>query len=267
MALMDEQVGVTDQCDAGGAEPCPEHLQDAGDSRTERDKQKPAVHECFLCGRTYLGATQRFCSERCREAFDDGGPSHAQQQEHAVRRPGDGVDLVCLTCRKKFLSHGFRCCSKKCEGAYRKQEQELIERRELGVEPAEKPKCAMCNGPMPIWRKGRRARADRRFCSDRCRQRSRSKSGVATPVSERRLAPGSGENNAHEMESWESTPAEGRSCLATPIDLLGGRRRQKGSLDADLVSEIIKTEIGERGSISREAEPAGSGELELPMAA
>jgi hypothetical protein len=86
-------------------------------------------------------------------------------------------------------------------------------------------------------------------------------------VRERWFAPGSGEKNAHETRFSESTPAEGRSSLTMPIDLIGGRRRPKGSLDADLVGEIIKTEIGERRSISQEAEPAGSGEQELPMAA
>jgi hypothetical protein len=266
MALFDEQIGVTERLDSSGTETPSDGLQDAGGSRTSQAKKK-VRRRCFACGKWFMSDGGRFHSEECRESFDAGNPSYTQRKKRAARRLRDDVELVCLGCHEKFSSRGLRCCSPKCEAVYCKQERELAERRELGIEPVEKPKCAACGDPMPIWIKGRRARADRRFCSDACRQRSRFKSAVATPVSERRLAPGSGEKNADEMRFRESTPAEGRSCLAMPIDLIGGRRRPKGSLDVDLVREIIMTEIGERRPISRDAEPVGSDEPELPMAA
>lgn len=42
------------------------------------------IVECFVCGRSMIRRETRFCSDRCREAFDLGFPPHDPNQVRAL---------------------------------------------------------------------------------------------------------------------------------------------------------------------------------------
>src|SRR5215831_16015440 len=44
----------------------------------------PASPTCFICGRSYSKGDSRFCSLRCREAFDDGFPPYDPNQARTL---------------------------------------------------------------------------------------------------------------------------------------------------------------------------------------
>ena len=173
-------------------------LADQRRAKADNNKHDP-FSECFSCGRgmTYRGS--RFCSARCREWFDAGNPSFADQQEHskriggapgpwcliagppgaempymprAMRRGSVGFFINCANCRKEFESKGLRCCSTACEKQYQEHESNLRLMAEVGAEPAPKRQCE-CGAVIPKWRNGRRVQANKRFCSDRCSQRAK----------------------------------------------------------------------------------------------
>jgi hypothetical protein len=144
----------------------------------------PSTPACFACGRnyTYRGPngddSGRFCSSRCREAYDAGFPRYEPLDYDKLYRfrSGElmpigptGFFIDCASCRKRFDSRGLRCCSIECERKLsRKQELDV----ELEADPfrVAKRKCADCGADIPNWRNGRRVSAATRFCSDRCRK-------------------------------------------------------------------------------------------------
>ena len=128
----------------------------------ERDllrNEPPRTHapECFACGRSFLPRpcdgdddNWRFCSRRCREAYDAGLPPYdpdqlkklasrfnpgglrvvagppglssyhplqgSQQLSRGIKRRGSsGFVIACLGCGREFDSTGLRCCSLACE--------------------------------------------------------------------------------------------------------------------------------------------------------
>src|SRR5262249_46024917 len=96
------------------------------------DNSQPAIDitKCFSCGYSMTYRGSRFCSERCREWFDDGNPSYERQEELA-RKPS-AATIVCLGCRKEFYSRGLRCCSTDCERRYREHQDNLAIMAEVG---------------------------------------------------------------------------------------------------------------------------------------
>jgi len=143
-----------------------------------------ATQECFTCGRPFLKPGERFCAERCREAFDAGmgpyDPNYAgksQQRWYALPLGPRGLMLTCKGCGRTFDSVGLRCCSVECE---RKHRLKL----EVADHPfrIEKRKCEECGGDIPNWRNGRRVSKATRFCSPRCQRRNPGKpSGSPNP--------------------------------------------------------------------------------------
>ena len=142
-----------------------------------RDDDVPSsdVARCFSCGHGMISRGNRFCSECCRNWFDDGNPPHATPRIIYRDRAGNEMKLgatgfrtPCGFCGKEFESKGLRCCSLNCERAYRERQDNFAIMAEVGDTPKEKRRCAQCGGPIPTWRNGRRVRQDAQFCSPKC---------------------------------------------------------------------------------------------------
>jgi hypothetical protein len=174
--------------------------------------------ECFACGRSFLPrpsdgeATSRFCSPRCREAYDAGLPPYdpdhskklasrfnpgglrvvagppglssydplqgSQQLSRGLsrgikRRGATGFVIACLGCGREFDSTGLRCCSLACERCCRDRSENEQVMGEVGMERPIKRKCEQCGGVIPNWRNGRRVKGTTRFCSPRCSKASK----------------------------------------------------------------------------------------------
>ena len=131
---------------------------------------QPIVQDCFACGRSYCPGDGRFCSTRCRAAFDDGFPPYAP-----VPTLRDGVTLDCCGCRKPFLSRGLRCSSADCERNYRKREENTATLAETGIEVAAKRKCVECGGDIPryvgVGKTRREVSLSRVTCSPKCQRK------------------------------------------------------------------------------------------------
>jgi hypothetical protein len=140
---------------------------------------------CFACGRRFIyrgpkgDESGRFCSTRCREAFDQGLPAYdpdyaskSNQRWYHLPLGPTGFLIARVGCGQQFDSKGLRACSPACEDAYRR-------RLELAKDPFRpiKRKCAKCDKDIPNWRKGRRVSRATRFCSDRCSAEARRKIG------------------------------------------------------------------------------------------
>jgi len=150
------------------------------------DNSQPAIDitKCFSCGYSMTYRGSRFCSERCRDWFDDGNPSFEDQRSPMVYRWRDGrlmsagrygFYIACAGCHKEFESLGLRCCTPDCERAYRERQDNLAIMAEVGDTPKEKRRCAHpeCDRPIPKWRNGRQVRSDTRFCSPKCANRAK----------------------------------------------------------------------------------------------
>ena len=121
----------------------------------------------------------RFCSARCREAYDAGFPPHdpryhtkGNQRWYALPLGREGFKIDCAGCGKRFDSLGLRCCSIECErGLGQKRETERL-KVEAGIEFVSKlgpkRKCQTCQGNIPRWRNGRAV-----SCSPRCSRSAR----------------------------------------------------------------------------------------------
>jgi hypothetical protein len=147
--------------------------------------------DCFLCGRSFTyrepkgDENTRFCSDRCREAYDAGlraseqvnpfkvakwrvlaGSDPGYLQSTPMRRGSVGFYITCPGCQREFESKGLRCCSTDCERAAREHQENVALMIEVGMEARIKRICAKpgCHAPIPKWRKGRRVSARARFC-------------------------------------------------------------------------------------------------------
>jgi hypothetical protein len=145
--------------------------------------------ECVACGWSYTPKAEgddstRFCSARCREAYDAGFPPHdpryhtkGNQRWYALPLGREGFKIDCAGCGKRFDSLGLRCCSVECErGLGQKRETERL-KVEAGIEFVSKlgpkRKCQTCQGNIPRWRNGRAVSRRTRFCSPRCSRSAR----------------------------------------------------------------------------------------------
>jgi hypothetical protein len=153
------------------------------ETRSAQRINQASAPACMTCGRAYAGRASRFCSTRCREAYDNGFPVFAPpdpSRYYTLPISGTGFCVACAHCARQFSSHGLRCCSSECERALC---QRQARDRELAGDPfrSPRPPCEHCGSPIPRWRNGRQVPATARFCSDRCRkQHHRKFSGRAT---------------------------------------------------------------------------------------
>ena len=93
------------------------------DLLAERPRAAPTP-ECFACSRACTPKpptgddSTRFCSDRCREAYDAGCPPHdpryhtkGNQLWYRLPLGREGFLIDCAGCGKRFDSSGLRCCS------------------------------------------------------------------------------------------------------------------------------------------------------------
>jgi hypothetical protein len=154
----------------------------ARDWLSERSPPRHETAECFLCGRDFLNRGDRFCSTRCRRAFDEGARTLASDYAaksnarwYSLPMGKHGFIAQCAGCGRRFDSTGVRCCSDKCERAYLDRQKTITTLHKVGMEVATKRKCHSCGGSIPNWRNGRRVSKATRFCSDGCAAKSRRK--------------------------------------------------------------------------------------------
>jgi hypothetical protein len=149
---------------------------------------------CFACGRSFVAGSGRFCSERCRAAFDNGaprgeeltapyganwrviaGPAPGYLPRMPMRPGRHGFFIACVGCSAQFESSGLRCCSTECERSYRNREDAKATLAEIGEVLPEKRRCECCGAPMAkyvgVGKRRRLANATKRYCSSRCRQK------------------------------------------------------------------------------------------------
>ena len=101
---------------------------------------------CFACGRPYLRGDGRFCSPKCRLAFDGGFMAG-----DIVAKPRDGVPLICCGCNRTFVSKGLRCCSAACERRLHEKAANAAVLAEVGMEVPAKRKCQECGRDIARW--------------------------------------------------------------------------------------------------------------------
>lgn len=136
---------------------------------------------CFTCGRGFIKGDGRFCSTRCRGAFDAGLPAFEPlnlDTLYSLPKGSIGFYVDCANCHKRFDSVGWRCCSRECSRGYLAKQQLDAELADARFR-VQKRKCDQCSGDIPNWRRGRRVRRTTRFCCARCRERYRRKPGTA----------------------------------------------------------------------------------------
>jgi predicted nucleic acid-binding Zn ribbon protein len=142
------------------------------------------ITRCFMCGYGLVYRGKRFCSDRCRNYYDQGSPGDFQDwlRPKIVHRWRDGRPMQmgphgflikCAHCHKQFDSKGLRCCSTECERSYRERKDNLAVMAEVGIEAAPKRQCETCGTKIPKWRKGRKVSSKTRFCSPKCAKRLR----------------------------------------------------------------------------------------------
>jgi hypothetical protein len=218
-------------------------------------KSQQASATCFACGRSFHSAVTRdadgnqergrFCSQRCREAFDAGFPAfdpfNADKWYSLPIGPA-GFRIDCVHCRKQFDSRGLRCCSVECEREHcRKLELEA----KLAGDPfrAEKRKCLDCGGAIPNWRNGRRVSSATRFCSDRCAISARRKnaslgSDDQNPVLSPEIVKKCPKNGGFSRVNRDPTPRRIRSPAATPAVAPRCTWNPSPNIDASAVPDI-----------------------------
>jgi hypothetical protein len=133
--------------------------------------ERADITKCFMCGHGTMCRGSRFCSQRCRDYYDEGNP---RQVPKPVCRWRDGRPMAmgphgflinCAHCGKEFDSKGLRCCSKECEGSCRQRENNPAVTAKVGTEAAPKRQCQTFGVRIPKWRGGRKVSSKTRFCS------------------------------------------------------------------------------------------------------
>jgi hypothetical protein len=151
----------------------------------ERDFQRkdeptaPDLDQCFLCGRTFSrerghGINNRFCNDLCLDAYDTGYVHREPKPPLGFPVRGDGFLITCRSCKREFVSKGLRCCSPKCDAAYRESIEVAAITAEVGMESTGyvKRTCEHCGNPLPryVGEGKKRKQSIKRFCSTRCQQ-------------------------------------------------------------------------------------------------
>jgi hypothetical protein len=147
------------------------------------------VIACFSCGRgmTYCGpradgSSGRFCTDRCRDYFDAGGPRYEGPpgtvellrqfpvSPAILGQGGRGAVIECPGCRKRE-SLGLRYCSPACRDRAHERARNLVDMGPLDPEDTHR-KCETCGARLPRWRNGVRVSKTKRFCSPQWRQKA-----------------------------------------------------------------------------------------------
>jgi hypothetical protein len=161
--------------------------------RNQAKSERADITKCFMCGVGMMYRGNRFCSEQCREYYADGAPGFEQDwlRPEIVYRDRTGAPMkmgphgfmiACAHCRKEFDSKGLRCCSPKCEHAYRERQDNLAVLAEVGEAPVAKRGCLQCGMRIPTWRKGRKVSSATRFCTPKCAQRAKRSGGASDGI-------------------------------------------------------------------------------------
>jgi len=147
-----------------------------------------------------------------------GDPGHLVKTR--MRRGAVGWFITCSVCGSEFESVRLRCCSPKCE-------------RKFASNPVLGPPCLGCGQPMFLPRRGRRARLDRLFHSDKCRKRHSRYGGSAPPVLSGILGN-------------KSTKKQSVAGGFFPTEIVGNGYRWPGArrLEPELRRAIVAAEIG-----------------------
>jgi hypothetical protein len=159
---------------------------------------------CFACNRSHTvphlveGGCTRFCSVKCREAFDNGFTPATDPDPCTVERwkiiapslrfgelragpPGkplpfmpkrmtrtaNGFRIACRSCGKTFESLGLAFCDPDCERKQRERNTLAATMAEAGMEPIrQKRPCQHpgCPNSIPLWRNKRKVSTRARFC-------------------------------------------------------------------------------------------------------
>jgi hypothetical protein len=149
------------------------------------------VMDCHTCGRSFLykgpdgDNPGRFCSARCREAYDSGAPRfesknnplYCDRADNSMRIGRHGFLIECKGCGKEFDSKGLKCCSTQCDRTYRQRQEAEAVMAEVNMDRPDKRKCQHCGGDIPNWRNGRRVSKAVRFCTPKCQRQSAQNSG------------------------------------------------------------------------------------------
>lgn len=152
-------------------------------------RETEIIPACFACGVRRTLRFRRFCSERCRNAYDDGYPGYEQdwlkpsgtgityrwQDGRPMRTTANGFLIRCAGCQREFESKGLKYCKPECGRLDRERQENRTIMAEAGMEPAAKRYCEApgCGAVIPKWTKGRLTPKTRRFCSNRCAARAR----------------------------------------------------------------------------------------------
>jgi len=151
-----------------------------------RAEPSPSYNDCLTCGRSlhYRPSTAddsgRFCSSRCREAYDAGALAYSLARNiYSLPMSGAGFLIKCAGCGRSFSSIGLRCCSVECARRYRQRCENAALLAEVGSSMPVKRKCQRCGGHILNWRNGRRVSKAIRFCSPRCSRQAKT-AGMAT---------------------------------------------------------------------------------------
>ncbi len=172
---------------------------------------------CHCCGRPFVykgprgNDGGRFCSDRCREAYDAGAPAFdplygtkSDPRFYNLPFAPGGFRISCGGCGKGFTSKGLRCCPSKrdaererrplsqhapkvdpgrpskCEADYRrKAENKAVANKLPGELVAPRRKCQApdCDREIPNWinpgsKQAKHTSKRTRFCSPACQQRA-----------------------------------------------------------------------------------------------
>jgi hypothetical protein len=162
--------------------------------------------ECFACGRAYSRGDGRFCTTKCRDAYDAGFPAYTSTPtlryggplrvvaggapgylpKMPMKATARGFKIRCAGCQKEFESLGLRCCSPRCEQKYRERQDIAAVMAEAGMEPSAKRKCVECGVVIPryvgVGKKRRATPVTRNLCSPKCRKKYRLALGSQTDV-------------------------------------------------------------------------------------
>jgi hypothetical protein len=149
--------------------------------------------DCFACGRTftYRGPADdnsgRFCSDNCRNAYDNGLTPRDDPNPLSVTRwhtvagaePGSlprthmrmgkgGFYVPCRGCRREFESRGWAFCSPTCKTKSHEKSANNAIMAEVGMTPPTKQTCLNCSKNLPTWINGKRRRKNQLCCSQKC---------------------------------------------------------------------------------------------------
>jgi predicted nucleic acid-binding Zn ribbon protein len=122
--------------------------------------------KCFLCRASYLYCgsvgddSGRFCSDRCRDAYDFSGLRYRSPEARFTHADGHlmppvagGFRVACRSCGVQFNSNGLAFCSDDC----RRLGEARQEAKAAGHEPRKGRTCIDCGSRIPRYTSSGRA--------------------------------------------------------------------------------------------------------------